>query len=255
MKFLVVFVLFIFSLSSYSVESKSITYYVIADSGAPFQISNGANRPDGIVSDILYSITSKGVEISPKSLPFKRMIQEMNSKGIAQWVSYGSKKWSGPQSDVLSQNSLITIKHKILTLKKNKYQSVEDLFGKRLAFIRGFQYPGLGRYIKDKSINIIEFPNHKAAIKAVEIGRVYGFPEMGIRLKYHINKNNFDEGLFLFNDISKVIKDYDINFCFSRDFPKDLISEFDQKIKLMKESGKIDRIIHSYTNDSIVKTK
>lgn len=246
MNILSIIMLILLSVSSYS--SESITYYIIEDSAEPFQVIDERAKSSGIVSDILYNIISEDINILSKALPFRRMIQEMNAKESGPWLSYGSKAWSGPQSDILSKNSLMTIKHKILTLKKNPYNSIEDLMGKRLAFIRGFQYPGLDRYIKDKSVDVIIVPNHKAAIRAVEIGRVYGFPEMGIRLKYHIKKNNIDESLFLFNDISKVISDYDINFCFSKDFPKSRIRKFDQKIQLMKENGKIMSIINSYTN-------
>ncbi len=249
MRFLTTLILILLSYYSYSVEKVNITYYVIEDSAAPFQIVDGVKKKhSGIVSDILTAIDSEEINLSSKVLPFKRMIKEMNSKGSGAWMSYGSKVWSGPQSDVLSKNSLITIKHKILTLKKNPYNSIEDLFGKRIAFIRGFQYPGLERYVKDKSIDVIRFSSQEAAIRAVEIGRVYGFPEMEIRLKYMMKANKFDEDLFLYNDISKVIPNYEINFCFSKDFPKATIKKLDNKIQLLKKNGTIKSIIKSYTD-------
>ncbi|WP_372655119.1 substrate-binding periplasmic protein [Halobacteriovorax sp.] len=248
MKSLILLTLFLFSLSSSSNEKESATYYIIEDSAAPFQINNEKLKPSGLVSDILYAIASEDINIEPKVLPFNRMIQEMSSKDSGPWVSYGSKSWDGVQSEILSKNSIITIKHKLLTLKKNPYNKIEDLFGKRIAFIRGFQYPGLNQYVKDKAISVVTVPNHESAIRAVEIGRVFGFPEMGVRLKYHMKKNKINEDLFLYNDISKVITDYDINFCFSKDFPKYEIEKLDREIEAMEKAGKIKSIIDSYIN-------
>lgn len=234
------------SLSFVSNATESMTYYIIEDSATPFQIVNKNQRPSGIVSDILYAISSDITKIQPTVLPFYRMIKEMNSKESRNWVSYGSKTWEGPQSTVLSRNSLLKIEHRILTLKKNQYRSIKDLFGKRVVLIRGFQYPGLNRYIKSGQIEAVSVRSHDSAIKAIEIGRAYAFPEMEIRLKYHMKKYKYDEELYSYHDFSKVISNYDINFCFSKDFPKERIRDLDKKVLKLKKNGKIEEIINSY---------
>jgi len=222
-----------------------ITYFIADKSSSPFQISTKNSKRVGIVTEVINSLKKQNIHFSHNVLPFKRMIKYMKNPKV-KWITYGSAAWPGQQSLSLSKTSIMTVKHSFLTLKSNQYDKINDLFGKSLVLIRGFDYPGLAAYIEQDKFDIIYVKDHEAAIKIVAMGRAVAFPEMNVRLNYHLKKMNLPRDTFNFHYIGNIIIDYDINLCFSENVPENLKGKIEDILIEMKNDGSLESIINTY---------
>lgn len=243
MKITFYFILLLVSFSS--MADNEITYFIADKSSSPFQISTQQSKRVGIVTEVINSIEKNNIDFTHSILPFKRMIKYMKNPK-AKWITYGSAAWPGQQSLSLSRTSIMTVKHSLLTLKSNKYNKISDLFGKSLVLIHGFDYPGLAAYIEQDKFDIIYVKDHAAAIKIIAMGRAVAFPEMNIRLNYHLKKMNLVRDNFNFHYIGNIIADYDINLCFSENFPKKSKTKIEDLLLEMKNNGSLENIINTY---------
>jgi polar amino acid transport system substrate-binding protein len=162
------------------------------------------------------------------------------------WITYGSAAWPGQQSLSLSKTSIMTVKHSFLTLKSNQYNQISDLFGKSLVLIHGFDYPGLTAYIEQDKFDIIYVKDHESAIKIIAMGRAVAFPEMNSRLNYHLNNMTLPRDNFSLHYIGDIIADYDINLCFSLNFPELLKENIEKILVAMKNDGRLENIVNTY---------
>lgn len=199
----------------------------------------------GIVTDVINTLDIPSIQFEQKVLPFKRMIKSMSLKKDP-WISYGSAAWPGPQSTSLSKTPIINVSHVFLTLNDTAYTSIEDLFGKTIVIIRGFDYPGLEPYFKNGIISGFEVKTHKQAIEAVLKNRAAAFPEMRFRLAYHLKKNDVESSKVKLSDISDVIPDYAINLCFSKTFPRQARLKIESRLKQMQLSDELQDILNNY---------
>lgn len=223
-----------------------VNYYISDKSSVPLQlIDNG--KQAGIVTDVINQLNVDGTDIQQTVLPFKRMIMNMASDDNI-WISYGSAAWPGPQSTSLSQTPIISVQHVLLMTPSTHYQTIEDLFGKTIVIIRGFDYPGLDAYFRNGIIKSHEVKTHKQAIESVLRGRADAFPEMKFRLNYHLNKHKIATKDYKLKLISNVIPDYDINLCFSKNFPTRIRNKIEQRLYEMKYQGELEKIITNYVN-------
>lgn len=237
---------FIIVLVSFSsMADNKVTYFIADGSSSPFQISTYNSKRVGIVTEVINSIEKHNIHFSHNTLPFKRMIKYMKNPEV-KWITYGSAAWPGQQSLSLSKTSIMTVKHSFFTLKSNQYNEISDLFGKSLVLIRGFDYPGLTTYIEQDKFNIIYVKDHAAAIKIIAMGRAIAFPEMNVRLNYHLKKMNLPRDDFNFHYIGNIIVDYDINLCFSENFPSNLKTKIEYILVEMKNDGSLEKIINAY---------
>jgi len=69
---------------------------------------------------------------------------------------------------------------------------------------------------------------------------------MNIRLNYHLKKMNFPSDNFNFHYIGNIIADYDINLCFSLNFPELLKEKIEAVLVEMNSDGKLKTIINKY---------
>jgi len=237
---------FIFLSTLPTLLADEINYLAIKDSAAPFQINSDSNRK-GIIHDVLLKSIDKSIKLNEKVYPFLRMVKVMQNNKSGQWINYGTPTWEGPQSENLSKEFIMNVTHKFLTKKSFKYKSIKDLFGKRIILITGFGYPGLSKYILEGQISVLRVNNHKAAIKAIQRNRGVAFPEMYSRLRYHMKNLNIKSDNLAIHDASNIIKDYSIYFAYSKNFSKELFKSIDKKVKKLRQTGEIKKIIQSYT--------
>lgn len=236
--------LFVFS-ASFAVE---ITYFSIKDSATPLQMGGSLEEGDGVVSDVLWEIIKDRSDISvvSQTLPFMRVIRAMEQGTHKNWISYGAKGWTTPQAVRLSKTPIFTAKNQFLTKKGVRFNSVEELFGKRIVLIRGFGYPGLDQYVKSGKIKVAWVENYMRAITAVKLNRGVGFVGMRLRIMYNLRKLGYNSDLFDFADFSATVPNYDIHFCFSNDFPDDLYSLINKGLARLRKSGRVKEILHQY---------
>jgi polar amino acid transport system substrate-binding protein len=239
---LLALLLCITSLPVYS-TGNSVDYYVIDRIAEPFQIYDKDQIHRGIVTDIVKELLGPE-KMRPVILPFARMVNEMENNPQNKWINYGAKVWGGLQSEVLSKVPIIDVKHIFVAKKNFKYNSIKDLFGKRIVLVRGFQYPGLKKYIDEKKIEILYVDSFKAVLKSIITGRAAVFPGMKIRIIYHMNKNLYSPSQFSTFNAEKIIPSYKIHLSFSESFPKNEIKNIDKKLLDMKK--RINFIIDRY---------
>jgi polar amino acid transport system substrate-binding protein len=230
-------------------EKQKIIYFIADQAAAPLQLNPTTEQvtQKGIVSDIVELLESPTVYFDHKVLPKKRMLMEMQREQLP-WISYGSITWPGPQSVSLSPTPLLKAKHYFLTNKKTPSKNIEQLFGKRLILIRGFDYPGLDRFIASGKFKTMTVKNHKAAIAALLSKRGVAIPDMGFRLKYHLNALGHNSKDFGFTDISWLIPSQNINICFSLNFPKKTRTQIEVKLKQIAHDGTLNKIVNMYIN-------
>ncbi len=237
------FIILVVSFSS--MADNKVTYFIADGSSSPFQISTYNSQRVGIVTEVINSIEKHNIHFSHNILPFKRMIKYMKNPQV-KWITYGSAAWPGQQSLSLSKTSIMTVKHSFLTLKSNQYSQISDLFGKSLVLIHGFDYPGLTAYIEQDKFDIIYVKDHESAIKIIAMGRAVAFPEMNSRLNYHLNNMNLPRDNFSLHYIGDIIADYDINLCFSLNFPELLKENIENILVAMKNDGRLENIVNTY---------
>ncbi len=243
MKINLYFIILLVSFSS--IADNKITYFIADKSSSPIQISTKNSEQVGIITDVINSIEKHNIHFYHTILPFKRMMKYMKYPQV-KWITYGSAAWPGLQSLSLSKTPIMTVKHSFLTLKSYQYNKISDLFGKSLVLIHGFNYPGLAAYIEQDKFDIIYVKDHEAAIKVIAMGRAVAFPEMNIRLNYHLKNMNLPRDNFNFHYIGNIIVDYNINLCFSLNFPELLKVKIEDILVEMKSDGSLENIINAY---------
>ncbi|WP_127716629.1 ABC transporter substrate-binding protein [Halobacteriovorax sp. HLS] len=244
---LLIFFLFI-SLNSHAVQFNKyqLNYVVLEKTAEPFQIING--HKDGLITDIINEINKEinyTNKINTITLPFLRALKVMEENNDLRWISYGAKEWSTIQSKLLSKEPLFKVEHKLVTRKNFRFKKIEDLFGKRIALISGFNYPGIEKYIKNKKIDVLIVSTHASALKAVKIKRADAFPEILLRVKHHITKEKLNIKDYEFHNFNKYIGSYNFHLAFSKGM-KGQIDKYDSAIRKLRKDGKIKKIIWNY---------
>lgn len=225
--------------------ANEFTYYISDKSSVPLQMQNNNGKQTGIVTDVVNHLNIQGISFKQEILPFKRMIKSMASSNEA-WITYGSAAWPGPQSTSLSRTPIISVKHVLLTKSAVHYNDIEDLFGKTIVVIRGFDYPGLEPYFKNGLILGFEVKTHKQAIEAVLKGRAFAFPEMAFRLNYHLNLSSINPQGVALHSFSDIIPDYAISLCFSESFPAAPRLKIENRLTEMQQSGELNTLLAKY---------
>jgi polar amino acid transport system substrate-binding protein len=228
-------------------KAENVNYFVIGSTAAPFQIEEDGKKHRGIITDILQRMSPKNFKYKTITLPFKRYSKALeNSRDY--WVTYGSDVWDGPQSWNNSKEYLFEVKHVFFSLKDKKITKIEDLFNKRIILITGFAYPELEKYLKTGRIKALRVNDHEAAIAAVEKGRGIAFPEMDLRLRYHLRLQQKNAQKYQYSVIPGILKPYKIFMAYSRNFPESLKQDFDSKIKEYRSNGTMGKIIMKYVD-------
>lgn len=239
--------LMILSQGVFAQGKKTLNYFVIKDTAAPFQISQSKSNKGGIISDFLEEVLSDQYVLKHRVLPFNRMVREMKSGHLKNWINYGAPTWRTPQVWNMTKEPLLKVTHNILTKKGFSYKGINTLFDKRIVTIVGFNYPGLDKYINMGMIQTIEVKSHRSAIKAIQNGRAVAFPEMRYRIQYHLNNLKLNQDEFSLIDFSDTIKDYDLYISFSKKFPPEIQKHINDSIKKYKKDGRLQKIIETYS--------
>jgi len=155
-----------------------------------------------------------------------------------------------PQNLNLSECSILTVKHALLTLKRReiKFNGIESLLKQRLILLFGFEYPPLDELIVLGEILDLRVLNYDSAFKALALERGIGFVEMESRIKYNLKQaGNSVENYDLF-DLGEVIPQYEIRLAFSPDMPKAISTFIDDRCKRLTQNGELEKIINRYLN-------
>lgn len=232
-----------------------LTYLVIANQAEPFQINTSSQQShSGIISDIVSALAIKRpLTISTQVMPFKRYVHVIKSRTYPNWISYGSPSWQA-DNDNLTQNSrlsaqtLFEVQHLLVTRSDDvtQYQRIEDLFGKTVILLKGFDYPGLMPFIESGQIKKMDFRSHESALQALDSGRGDLFIEMERRIQYAIKQHKLKRNLFSFREIPNIVPPLPIHLSYGDSVDQELIDWIDDQVIILKATGQLEAIIHQY---------
>ncbi|MCL1140399.1 substrate-binding periplasmic protein [Shewanella pneumatophori] len=245
----------LFGYSPFHSKACELTYLVIANQAEPFQINTSNHQShSGIISDVVSLLAAKKpFSYTTHVMPFKRYVHEIKKQTYSNWISYGSPMWRTTadnryQNKRLSKQPLFRASH--LLVQRNSdpqhYQQVEDLFGKTVILLKGFDYPGLAPYIASGQIKKIGFKSHQSALNALNNQRGDLFVEMESRIRYAIKQHNIDPNTFKFTDIAHITPSLNIHLAFGNGVKQTTVDWIDDQIIIMKATGKLEAIINRY---------
>lgn len=241
MKFILLLVVFFAGFPSHGDEQIEVIYY--KSHNPPFQFNNDEHET-GFITNIIKSLSNERVTFKPKPLSFDRMIKEM-SISDEHWITYGSKSWVGAQSTLLSEITIWKVKHVFFTLNSNQFAGIQSLFTQTLVLIKGFDYPGLDSYInKGLFKNVIRVETPELAILSVLAGDADVYPDMRYRVQYHLKKMGINKKEVVLHDTANIIPVYEINLCFSKNFPLDIKADIEIKLRNMKRLNEFENIMN-----------
>lgn len=237
-------------LLSASLSAKTINYYVIANQAQPFQIEESGEKQSGMVTDIVRKVfENSDYEIVYHTYPFNRMIATLEAGGEPNWITFGSPNWGKVQAENLSDKPIYTVKHTLVTSKRNAFEfnGMESMKGKGVVLLLGFDYPDLLPYIENGTVEDIRVKDYQAAFRVVQ--RTPGdtaFVEMASRVKYNMKKLGLNPQDFITQPFSTVIPDYSIYLAFSHQMEPEIQDFINQRLEQMRVSGELDAIIANY---------
>lgn len=228
----------------------TLDYMVIQDQAEPLQIQdNGANHR-GIVTDVIkQALKGSEYQLDIYTYPFNRFVTELEKRKEGNWVAYGSPAWGDMQAQNLSTVPVLEVQHSILSLSGAdfSYQVPEDLQGKIVVLLFGFDYPGLEEQIRKGVVSEVRVKNYDSAFRVVNrLKSVGGFVEMDVRLKYHLKRLGFTRNEYTLNSIDNLIPTYSIHLAYSPGIDPALKRFIDERLAQMRDSGELAEIIDNY---------
>jgi len=227
-----------------------INYMVIQDQAQPFQNHLSKKKHSGIITDIVKKIfASPEYSVKIHTLPFNRMISMLEKGDVKNWITFGSPSWAGVQSANLSKLPVFNVQHSLLTSTQQNFDinSVQDLFGKTVILLHGFNYPGLEEHIANKDIKAIKVKSYKSAFKVINrLKDKAGFVEMDVRIKYNLKKESLLEQDYNLHNFSNVIANYNLHLAMSPSINKEVQKHLEKELDKLHSSGSIKQIINTY---------
>lgn len=231
----------------------TVDYFVIAKHARPFQIEYQGDAHSGIVTELVHEIFADSpYTLKTHTYPFNRMIQMLQSGRHHNWITYGSPVWPGPQSANLSTDSLMQVRHVVLSRKERNFQfrQIDDLYGKSVVLFLGFDYPGLTPYLEKGHIEQQRVHNYDAAFRILDRGlvikRTETLVDMSIRIRYNLAQTRRKTEHYRLDDFSAVIPPYPLHLAFSPDIHPEISDYANRKLRQLKRNGTLDHIIARY---------
>ncbi|HGS5188359.1 TPA: substrate-binding periplasmic protein [Vibrio parahaemolyticus] len=235
---------------SAATTAEEVNYYVIADQARPFQIEQQGQQHAGIVTDIVNAIfANSDYKVNFHTYPFKRMILVLEAGGEENWLTYGSPDWGRVQSENLSKEPIYTVKHVLVSSSDApfKFNTMQDIKGRSIVLLLGFDYPNLMPFFEDKTVNEMRVKDYDAAYRVIQ--RTPGdtaFVEMESRVMYNLKRLELPLEQFEIQSFSAVIPDYSIYLAFSPEMKPEVQHFINQRLSDLKASGEIDDIVKHY---------
>ena len=242
-------------LQPHNSSASELTYLIIANQAEPFQInSSNYQANSGIISDVVAALANKkNLTITTHVMPFKRYVHEIEKNTYTNWISYGSPLWRlekqhWAQNKRLSKQALFRAHHSLVQRHDDPthYAEVEDLFGKTVILLKGFDYPGVMPFIKTGQIKKVDVKSHQSALKALTSKRGDVFIEMDSRIRYALKQHNIDRSSLKLSDVPLITPSLDIHLSFGDEVSQDTIDWIDDQIIIMKANAQLEAIINRY---------
>ncbi|PKH04707.1 transporter substrate-binding domain-containing protein [Moritella sp. Urea-trap-13] len=236
-------------IASFTANSESINYYVIAKQAMPFQITTDDEQHSGIVSDIIAKIFMDKYTVNYHVYPFNRMISKLEAGGEKNWVTYGSPNWGSVQAENLSDKPIYTVSHSILSNAKSdfSYTDISDIKDKVFVLLYGFDYPTLQPYIDSGVIQELRVKDYAAAFRILDkMPNDAIFIEMTSRIKYNLKIQSKDLSSYHLQNFSALIPTYPIYLAFDPNMDSELQLFINRQLSALEDAGTLTDIINHY---------
>ncbi|WLQ15909.1 transporter substrate-binding domain-containing protein [Hahella aquimaris] len=245
-------------LASFSLHSQAepppsgeITYYIVEDLASPFQIASEGVSNGGLITDLVEIIfRDTPLRVIPKPLPVNRLHRIIREDTQSVWLTYDAKVWNS-LADVgdFVDEPLFTVNHALLTCHSQPrlIDTETDLLGMTLAILDNFSYPELRLLEERGALTLTSVEKYEQGFRLAAAGRVDGFVEMEIRLRYNLaQENEASSDCYHFLNMDAVIPPYDIYLSMSKQASPDLREMVTQKIRQLKGSEDYKQVFARY---------
>lgn len=232
-------------ISSLQFSLFSEDFSAVSDIWTPFFMESEEGYT-GIGHDILTEITKRtGDSVEFIRVPNKRAFV-MFKTDLVDMMVIDSPLWSDPEksSEYVFTHSLMTVKEYVYTLANSRLTifGPEDLFGKKISFIGGYQYPVLDEAFRSGKISTIEVRNENSLLQMLLLGRVDAILMDSIAFAHAIADAGYGESMFIRGmQLSETALGIKI-----RREKEYIIPRFNSAISSMKKDGTLDKIIEKY---------
>ena len=232
--------------------SEEVHYLIVEDIAEPFQIANNGQSKGGVVSDIVDEIfAGSSYTLIHHSLPLNRLYSVIETGKFKTWIVYDAKVWNSLKRwRQLVDEPLFPVSHTYLTCRQAspmQINSVNDIKQKRIAIIKGFDYPELDELKKKNQLELVSVSNYVQGINLAALSRVDGFVEMDLRVRFTIKTASIDQPCLQFVDMSHIIPDYSIYLSTDKNDTSGINGFASKRLKELKKNGVITEILKRYT--------
>ncbi len=234
---------FLTPLLGHASDVETIRFQMSTPDYPPYLIYEVNQPPKGIMYDVLNRIaTEEGYKIEPTQVPRKRVDYMMSKRSLD--ATPRAIEWTKKPQDFIFTDAVVPVRDIIVTPVHNETNITrrEDLNGMRLGAHIGYRYPSVEQQIKNQQIRRFDAYNEYAMFGLLQSMRVDGLLMNELVAKWLIRKYKWSDQF----KISKLVVDsVDYRFMFTKDWDQFVVT-FNQKLKLMRESGELDKIIERY---------
>lgn len=234
-----------------TVDAGLVHYFVIESQAVPFQIEDNDKNHRGIITETVFEIfKNSGYQLKVWTYPFKRMIRYMERGRFKNWINFGTHGWYTIQSRNLTYLPIINVKNVLISYNNPdfEYTSLDDLNGKTLIVLSGFDYPGLMQYAQEGNMEVLNVRSHEAAFGVLKrLGDRGFFVELRLRAKYNLrNVGLAGDTNYRLHNMSTLITDYNIYIAMSPSIDKELKHFINSRVRELHDNGTIKKIISQY---------
>lgn len=227
--------------------------YMVIEQVEPFQLTARGNpMAGGLVTEIVQQVFRDSPhQLHPVAAPARRLDAMRHSGLLPNWLSYGATPWLQPGWQ-LSQQPIFSWRHVLAVPRASRfhYRAIDDLFGKPLILMHGYDYPGLDRYLRSKSrqgrISDQRALTQSSAISMLLAGRGVGYVDTELRLVYNLRQLGLSSADFRFYDLSAVIPVIEMHLMYDRSMADGVKTLIDRRLGEMRQSGQLAAIVQHY---------
>jgi len=237
------------------------SFNIVADDDfPPYSYIDSDKKVKGIDVDLLHEMAKRlGIEVNIKLVPWKRLLL-MTQKGDI-FGAFSLFKTPTRESFAHFTYPVHYSTFVLFTTKGNdiKFESVNDLYGKRIGLQAGFAIsPEFDAARKRGDIHVVEFYNHGQSFRRLLKGGVDAFVGNKLVVEYKLNEK-FNTKPLSAGNLSDIIslpkpvkKSRGAFFVISKKFPiKDSLAwktKITDTLQSMEQEGVTEQIIQKYMN-------
>lgn len=230
-------------ISLVNAQASPLKFDVSEEAWPPYSFYNDQNNK-GIMVEVLESlIADEDLELKISFLPEIRSNRELELCTVD--VKPKAMEWVDSPNKYLWTDPVVISQDVIITRKISHYERLEDLQGKVLGTVRGYNYPKLE---SDFERGKIKRADASSTLKMLEM-LAKGHTDAAITNKHvfqwYLRKNALLEKELMPTNIVIDQAPYRFQFCPSPRW-RELLTRLNKKLSKMKQSGSLDKILQHY---------